>query len=56
MVKQLQMKMLFLFGLLFAGAGSVWADNPVTVTLTQSALGLTGSYTTNTQKTLGGIT
>ena len=30
-----------------------WAE---TVTLTQSVLGLTGSYSTNTQKTVGGIT
>lgn len=36
---------------LFFGVG--WAE---TVTLTQSNLGLTGSYTTNTQKTIDGIT
>lgn len=34
-------------------AAQAWGE---TVTLTQTTLGLTGSYTTNTEKTIGGIT
>ena len=39
---------------LFIGVGNVWGADP-TITLTQSALGLTGSYTTNTKKTISNV-
>ena len=34
---------------------NAWGETK-SITLTQSALGLTGSYTTNTEKTIGGVT
>ena len=40
---------------LVAGVSSAWAED-LTATITQSALGLTGSYTSNTEKTIDGIT
>ena len=46
--------MLLLFALI-VGVGSAWAED-VTVTLTQSSLGLTGSYTSGTEKEIDGIT
>lgn len=39
--------------LLAIGASNAWGDS---VEITQSALGLTGSYTSNTEKTINGIT
>lgn len=43
---------------MMASTGTMWGQtrSNATATLTQSALGLTGSYTTNTEKTIGGIT
>lgn len=43
-----------IMSLLLAVGASAWGDE--TVTLTQSNLGLTGSYTSNTEKTIDGIT
>lgn len=55
MLKQLlQFRTLLLALLVMAGAGNVWGQT--TVTLTQANLGLTGSYTTGTEKTIGGVT
>ena len=50
MVKHLQMKMLFLLGLLFAGAGSAWAE---TVTLQYSGSTTTNMTGNNDAATLG---
>ena len=52
-MKYLKLKFLLMFFALALAIPPAWAE---TVTLTQSVLGLTGSYSTNTQKTVGGIT
>jgi len=54
-MKKLLLKTMLLLCALVAGSMSVWAEDP-TVTLTQSSLGLTGNYTSNTEKTIDGIT
>ena len=54
-MKYLNFKLLFFLAALALATSPAWAET-VTVTLTQSVLGLTGSYTTNTQKTVDGIT
>jgi hypothetical protein len=54
-MKKLLFKSLFLLCALVVGSTSGWAADQI-LTLTQSALGLTGGYTTNTEKTVGGIT
>ena len=54
-MKKLLLKSMLLLCALIVGNSSVWATDQ-TLTLTQSALSLTGSYTTNTEKTVGGIT
>ena len=47
----------FMLLTMMASTGEMWGQtrNNETATLTQSNLGLTGSYTTNTEKTIGGI-
>jgi len=54
-MKKLLLNSILLLCALVAGSLDGWAENQ-TLTLTQSALGLTGSYTTSTEKTVGGIT
>ena len=54
-MKKLLLKSTLLLCALIAGSLEGWAVNQ-TLTLTQSALGLTGSYTTGTEKTVGDIT
>ena len=51
--KNLRLRAAMLVALLCAGFCGAWGE---TVTLTQSTLGLTGSYTSNTEKTIAGIT
>ena len=52
-MKYFKLKFLLIFAALAMAIPPAWAE---TVTLTQSNLGLTGSYTTNTAKTVDGIT
>ncbi len=54
-MKYFKLKFLLIFAALAMAIPPAWAGT-VTVTLTQSVLGLTGSYSTNTQKTVDGIT
>lgn len=55
MKQKLLLKTMLLLFALIAGSSSVWADDP-TITLTQSALGLTGSYSSGATKEIGGVT
>ena len=55
-MKQKLLKSILLLCALVVGSNYVWAADEQSVTLTQSSLGLTGSYTTNTEKTIDGIT
>lgn len=55
LLQKTHLRALMLVALLCAGFNSAWGED-ITVTLTQSSLGLTGSYTTDTEKTIDGIT
>ena len=53
--KSMRRKNLLLFLLMVMTSAMTWATDP-TITITQSALGLTNSYTSNSEATIGGIT
>ena len=55
MKQKLLLKSLVLLFALIVGSMNAWADDP-TITLTQAALELTGSYSSNATKTIGGVT